>query len=128
MITGWNPSILGYISSGEMVPEVMMTLLNRSKTGPMASAGSKQLQSNLSAKKNGKNASHAHKVEYRIRHGRVFRLIRFENKQEPYHEPISKANTTPTAQERLTLLIRRHQRRKRRNLLQRMVLVEIRQL
>jgi hypothetical protein len=37
-------SILGYISSGEMVPEVMMTELNRSKTGLMAMAASKQVK------------------------------------------------------------------------------------
>ena len=40
--TGVNCSIFGYISSGEMVPEVMTTLLKRSKTGWMASEGSRQ--------------------------------------------------------------------------------------
>lgn len=39
-----KPSILGYISSGEMVPEVMMTELNRSKTGLMAIAASRQVK------------------------------------------------------------------------------------
>jgi hypothetical protein len=34
---------LGYISSGEIVPEVMTTLLNRSKTGFMAKEGSRHL-------------------------------------------------------------------------------------
>ena len=33
-----------HISSGEMVPEVMTTLLNFSKTGAIASAGSRHLQ------------------------------------------------------------------------------------
>ena len=37
-----KPSILGYISKGEMVPEVMMTELKRSKTGLMAIAASRQ--------------------------------------------------------------------------------------
>ena len=35
-------SILGYMSSGERVPEVMMTLEKRSKTGAMASEASRQ--------------------------------------------------------------------------------------
>lgn len=42
--TGVNWSIFGYISSGEIVPEVMTTLLNRSKTGFIASDGSRHLQ------------------------------------------------------------------------------------
>lgn len=40
---GVNPSILGYMSNGEMVPEVMMTLENRSNTGRIARAGSRHL-------------------------------------------------------------------------------------
>ena len=44
-MTGWNWSILGYMSSGEMVPEVMMTEEKRSKTGLIASDGSRQLVS-----------------------------------------------------------------------------------
>jgi hypothetical protein len=43
--TGVNCSILGYMSRGEMVPEVMTTLLKRSKTGFMAREGSRQLPS-----------------------------------------------------------------------------------
>lgn len=39
-----KPSILGYISKGEMVPEVMITELNRSKTGLMAIAASRQVK------------------------------------------------------------------------------------
>ena len=39
-----KPSILGYISSGEMVPEVMMTEEKRSKTGLMAMAASRQVK------------------------------------------------------------------------------------
>lgn len=42
-MTGWNCSIFGYMSSGEMVPDVMMTLLKRSNTGAIASDGSRQL-------------------------------------------------------------------------------------
>ncbi len=41
--TGVNWSIFGYISSGEIVPEVMTTELKRSKTGLIAIEGSKQL-------------------------------------------------------------------------------------
>lgn len=39
-----KPSILGYISKGEMVPDVMMTELKRSKTGLMAMAASRQVK------------------------------------------------------------------------------------
>ena len=41
--TGVNCSIFGYISNGEIVPDVMTTLLKRSKTGLMAIAGSRHL-------------------------------------------------------------------------------------
>lgn len=41
--TGVNCSIFGYMSSGESVPEVMTTVLNRSNTGLIAMAGSRQL-------------------------------------------------------------------------------------
>ena len=43
-----NWSIFGYMSSGEMVPDVMTTLLNRSKTGLIAIDGSKQLPIRIS--------------------------------------------------------------------------------
>lgn len=39
-----NPSIFGYISRGEIVPEVIMTELKRSKTGLMAMAASRQVK------------------------------------------------------------------------------------
>ena len=42
--TGVNCSIFGYISNGEIVPDVITTLLNRSKTGAIAKDGSRQLQ------------------------------------------------------------------------------------
>ena len=42
--TGVNCNIFGYISRGEMVPEVITTLLNLSKTGLIAREGSRQLQ------------------------------------------------------------------------------------
>ena len=39
-----KPSILGYISRGDMVPEVIITELKRSKTGFMAMAASRQVK------------------------------------------------------------------------------------
>ena len=45
--TGVNWSILGYMSRGEIVPEVMTTLLNRSNTGLIAMAGSRQVKWNI---------------------------------------------------------------------------------
>jgi hypothetical protein len=41
--TGMNCSIFGYMSSGEIVPDVMTTLLKRSNTGLIAREGSRQL-------------------------------------------------------------------------------------
>ena len=41
--TGVNCNILGYMSNGEIVPDVITTLLKRSKTGLIASDGSRQL-------------------------------------------------------------------------------------
>ena len=41
--TGVNCSIFGYMSSGESVPDVITTLLNRSNTGLIAIAGSRHL-------------------------------------------------------------------------------------
>lgn len=41
--TGVNCSIFGYMSSGEIVPEVITTLLKCSKTGLIASEGSRHL-------------------------------------------------------------------------------------
>ena len=46
-ITVLNPNILGYISRGDKVPEVIMTELNRSMTGLMAIAASKQVKCNI---------------------------------------------------------------------------------
>lgn len=42
--TGVNCSIFGYMSNGEIVPDVMTTLLKRSKTGLMAKEGSRHLE------------------------------------------------------------------------------------
>lgn len=42
IITGWKSKILGYISIGDNVPEVIITLWNRSKIGLMAIEASKQ--------------------------------------------------------------------------------------
>ena len=42
-MTGVNCNIFGYISNGEMVPEVITTLLKRSKTGLIAMDGSRHL-------------------------------------------------------------------------------------
>jgi hypothetical protein len=39
-----NWSIFGYISSGDIVPDVITTLLNRSNTGLMAIAGSRHVK------------------------------------------------------------------------------------
>ena len=39
-----KPSILGYISRGEMVPEVMITEEKRSNTGLIAMAASRQVK------------------------------------------------------------------------------------
>lgn len=39
-----NPSILGYISRGDIVPEVIITELKRSKTGLIAMAASRQVK------------------------------------------------------------------------------------
>lgn len=41
--TGVNCNIFGYMSRGEIVPDVMTTLLKRSKTGLIAREGSKHL-------------------------------------------------------------------------------------
>ena len=39
-----KPSIFGYISNGDMVPDVMITELKRSKTGLIAIAASRQVK------------------------------------------------------------------------------------
>ena len=49
--TGVNWSIFGYMSNGDMVPEVMTTLLKRSKIGFMAIDGSRQLQGEIVGRK-----------------------------------------------------------------------------
>lgn len=46
--TGVNCSIFGYMSNGEMVPEVITTLLKCSNTGLIASDGSRHLKLMLS--------------------------------------------------------------------------------
>jgi hypothetical protein len=43
--TGLNRNILGYMSNGEIVPDVITTLLNRSNTGLIANDGSRHLLS-----------------------------------------------------------------------------------
>ena len=43
MMTGWKSRILGYMSSGESVPDVITTDWNRLNTGLMAIDESKQL-------------------------------------------------------------------------------------
>lgn len=48
MRVGWKPRIFGYMSKGEMVPDVMTTEAKRSNTGAMASEGSRQLLISLS--------------------------------------------------------------------------------
>lgn len=44
MMTGWKSKILGYMSSGESVPDVITTVWNRSNTGLIAIEESKQLE------------------------------------------------------------------------------------
>lgn len=44
MTTGWKSSIFGYISGGDRVPDVMITVWNRSKTGLIAIDESRQLK------------------------------------------------------------------------------------
>lgn len=46
MTTGLKSSILGYMSSGDRVPDVMMTVWKRAKTGRMAIDESMQLGRN----------------------------------------------------------------------------------
>lgn len=48
MIAGLKSRILGYMSRGERVPEVMTTDWKRSNTGLMAILESRQLQNNIS--------------------------------------------------------------------------------
>jgi hypothetical protein len=80
-----------------------MTLLYRSKTGLIASAGSRQLHSaSLSANAPLLQTNNGlHKMEDRIWHGGMFRFIRLENKQESCvasvsHHSHSKQATDPS--------------------------------
>lgn len=98
-----------------MVPDVMTTEENRSKTGAIASDGSRQLEirqlplieTHRCHNVRGRDGLHC--MKDRIGNSSVFRFIRFENEQEP-------------------LLVRRNQRSERSDFLQCVVLVDIRQL
>lgn len=126
MTTGWKPRIFGYMSSGEMVPEVMMTLLYRSNTGLIASAGSRHLYCNpLSASHTDMQTGHGlHKMEDRIWYGGMFRFVGLQDEQEPCAASAPSPLHLPR---KLTSFIRGYKRCKRRNLLQRMVFIEIRE-
>jgi len=69
---------LGYISSGEIVPEVMTTLVKRSKTGLIAIAGSMQLEKAPENVARRKQAWYKdiHKVEDRVWHRGIVCLER----------------------------------------------------
>jgi hypothetical protein len=79
---------LGYISSGEIVPEVITTLLNRSKTGLIAMAGSMQLVSHLRTRPRtwregeGVRIKDIHKVKDGIWNCGVVCFERFEDEEE----------------------------------------------
>lgn len=78
-----NCNILGYISRGEIVPDVITTLLNRSKTGFMASEGSKQLRSeSIECFESKIKRYDKREVEDRIWHRGTFCFEGFQNKQE----------------------------------------------
>ena len=51
---GWNCRILGYMSSGEMVPEVITTEEKRSNTGAIANDGSRHLHVSATTYSKGK--------------------------------------------------------------------------
>ena len=67
------------MSSGEIVPEVMTTLLKRSNTGLIAMAGSMQLMGHLSMwpQTRGLETENVHKVEHRVWYRSVVRFERF---------------------------------------------------
>jgi hypothetical protein len=64
---GWNCRILGYMSSGEMVPEVMTTEEKRSNTGAIANDGSRHLYVSAAPEQEGE-ATH---VKWKIGFGTV---------------------------------------------------------
>lgn len=69
------------MSSGEIVPEVMTTLLNFSKTGAIAREGSKHLQ-NLKRNIVTVECGHIRESENGIWHSCIVRLERFQDKQK----------------------------------------------
>jgi hypothetical protein len=76
-----NWSILGYISNGEIVPDVMTTLLKRSKTGLIASEGSRHLCSGIISQwiKSNQPALYAREMKDRIWNCSVIRLERLQD-------------------------------------------------
>ena len=64
-----------------MVPDVMTTELNRSKTGLIAMAGSRHLEEWLRYRRD-RHRDHLRQVENRVGHGRVIRLERFKYQEE----------------------------------------------
>lgn len=73
-----NCSIFGYMSSGEIVPDVMTTVLNRSNTGLIAMAGSRHLIDKTRLEAGWKvTEEHIRKMEDRIRNGGIVSFERF---------------------------------------------------
>lgn len=79
--TGWNCSIFGYMSRGDIVPEVITTDENRSKTGWIAREGSRHLPCELASEKQRHNSR---EVEDRVGYRRVLRFVRLQNEQKPF--------------------------------------------
>jgi hypothetical protein len=68
------------MSSGEIVPDVMTTLLNRSKTGFIASDGSRQLFGGIDPRHGrNNNSENAREVKNRIWNSGVIGFKRFED-------------------------------------------------
>lgn len=85
--TGVNCSIFGYMSSGESVPDVMTTVLNRSNTGLIAIAGSRQLVNASVKTKNEASVwrmpgRYIRKMENGVGDRGIVRLERLEDEQE----------------------------------------------
>lgn len=125
MTTGENPRIFGYMSSGEMVPEVMITLPNRSKTGLIASAGSRHLRWRLRVSKRTVWLKMAY-TKWKIGFGTVACSVSYGSKISRNPTTHSVSPVLRPVSGGLTLFIRGHKRRKRRNLLQRMIFIEVR--
>ena len=72
------------MSSGDSVPEVMTTVLNRSNTGLIAIAGSRQLLERSGGVGAESTVVDIRKMKYRIGDSGIFGLERLEDEQEAY--------------------------------------------